>query len=1085
VSDSTHLISERLSAPLHGRIVATALALVIVPLLVAVLLGGLFLAGQIHQESHGRLLAASYRVRDGVDAYLARHEAALQSLAARGEIPPVSLTNTGSSYPDFLALLVIRADGRLACSFRRNQAGAPPLPNPAASLAGRDYFREPLQTLQPFVSPVLPGAPGGRAPIAAISVPRFHASGQFAGVVTAFLDLSRLPLLSDPAPDSPAIALHDGTGAIVASAGPKLDPPPGSDPSLAVRLPLVRGGWTVVASPAAGAVGNRVRDFSLLAGLLLLSAGSFAWWMARRLAAALSQPLTTLARRLRQYDPASPAPPPAGADLDIEEIVQVHSAFHHLSHRLAESQRDSRAQLAALEGQLSESAARLAASESRYFQLLHRSTDIVYSTGPTGVVTSYNEVFERLLGPVPPGAKIQRWVHPASRFPFQKSAVEQIRTRTTVAEVEFAVRRPDGETCWLAQTNRLLLDLKGGVIGFQAIAQDITEQRRTSIARREAEERYALAVRGSKNGIWDWDLRTGLVYYSPRWREMFGLPPGAPCDTPEAWFLRVHPGDARALQADLASFLWHGDIELFESEHRIQHGDGTWRWVVVCAAAVRGPDGRALRLAGSVSDVTAGKLVDPLTGLPNRLAAIERLEQLIARQRDDPNRPFALLFMDLDRFKIVNDSLGHVKGDHLLLGVSRRLLVALDQVDGAVGFVGRLGGDEFVAVLDDAPAGRVAIAVAQAVQREMQAPFALDGSLLFASASIGIAISDSSQTSAEDLLRNADTAMYHAKGAGRGKYRIFDSSMHASAVARLALETDLRRALEDGEFELFYQAQVDLITGRLSGFEALVRWQHPTRGLLQPDEFIRAAEENGLILPLGRWVLQQGCRQLADWEARLPACRSLSVSINLSTLQFNDPKLSTLVGSVLAETRIAPHRLHLEVTETMLAADPEVARSILEELAAMGVALEVDDFGTGYSCLGQLHQLRFDTVKVDRSFVQAMNLEHNPQQEGRKIVESIVNLSGNLGISVIAEGIENEDHWSQLARLGCNIGQGYYFSRPVDAETAFELAALRLRQPWPVPSSLLSSATALIQLERSLRQASPKQETPPRETQAD
>ena len=517
----------------------------------------------------------------------------------------------------------------------------------------------------------------------------------------------------------------------------------------------------------------------------------------------------------------------------------------------------------------------------------------------------------------------------------------------------------------------------------------------------------------------------------------------------------------------------------------MQHSDGTWRWVVVCAAAVRGQDGRALRLAGSATDVTAGKLVDPLTGLPNRLAAIERLEQLTARQTEDPSRPFALLFMDLDRFKIVNDSLGHVKGDHLLLGVSRRLLAAFDQVDGAVGFVGRLGGDEFVAVLDDTPTGQMATAVAHAVQREMQAPFALDGSLLFASASIGIAISDPSLASAEDLLQNADTAMYHAKSAGRGKYRIFDSSMRAFAVARLALETDLRRAIEDGEFELFYQAQVDLLTGRLSGFEALVRWQHPTRGLLQPDEFIRAAEENGLILPLGRWVLQQGCRQLADWEARLPACRSLSVSINLSTLQFNDPKLSTLVGSVLAETRIAPHRLHLEVTETMLAADPKVARSILEELAAMGVALEVDDFGTGYSCLGQLHQLRFDTVKVDRSFVQAMNLEHNPQQEGRKIVESIVNLSGNLGISVIAEGIENEDHWSQLARLGCNIGQGYYFSRPVDAETAFELAALRLNQPWPVPSSLLSNTAALLQLERSFRQASPKHQSPPRETQAD
>jgi diguanylate cyclase len=266
-----------------------------------------------------------------------------------------------------------------------------------------------------------------------------------------------------------------------------------------------------------------------------------------------------------------------------------------------------------------------------------------------------------------------------------------------------------------------------------------------------------------------------------------------------------------------------------------------------------------------------------------------------------------------------------VKGDHLLLGVSRRLMAALDQVDHATGFVGRLGGDEFVVVLNDAPGGDIAVAVARAVQREMEAPFHLDGSLLFATTSIGIAVSDPSLSSAEDLLRNADTAMYQAKSAGRGKYRLFDSSMHARAVARLALETDLRRALEDQEFLLHYQAQVDLRTGRLDGFEALVRWQHPTRGLLHPVEFIRASEENGIILPLGRWVLVEGCRQLAAWETEFPGCRDLSISINLSALQFADPKLAALVADVLAETGLAPGRLHLEVTESMLADDPAVA----------------------------------------------------------------------------------------------------------------------------------------------------------------
>jgi diguanylate cyclase (GGDEF)-like protein len=484
-------------------------------------------------------------------------------------------------------------------------------------------------------------------------------------------------------------------------------------------------------------------------------------------------------------------------------------------------------------------------------------------------------------------------------------------------------------------------------------------------------------------------------------------------------------------------------------------------------------------MAGSTSDITAGKLVDPLTGLPNRLAAVDRLDQLLSRQQDDPSRQFALLFMDLDRFKLINDSLGHVKGDHLLLGVSRRLLAALDQVDGASGFVGRLGGDEFVIVLNDAPGGQTAIAVAQAVQREMEPPFHLDGSLLFASASIGIALSDPGLLSVEDLLRNADTAMYQAKAVGRGKFRLFDSSMHARAVARLALETDLRRALEQQEFLLHYQAQVDLHSGRLGGFEALVRWQHPTRGLLHPAEFIRAAEENGLILPLGRWVLAQGCRQLAAWEAEFPGCQDLSMSINLSALQFADPKLSVLIADILAETGLAPARLHLEVTESILADDPAVAQSILNELSAMGVSLEVDDFGTGYSCLGQLHRLPFNTLKVDRSFVQAMDQHVDPQQDGRKIVESIVNLSGNLGISVIAEGIESEDHWTQLAHLGCDLGQGYYFSRPVDAEAALGLVRLRSSQPWTLPASLQSNAPSLLQLHQNLGQAKTTQRPAP------
>ena len=1049
------------------------LAAVTVSFLAATTLGGFFLVRQLRQDAGTRLLSAGQRLRDGFHADVTRHEAALRTLAARRDLQPGALAAALEGHPAFLALLVTGPDGRICQLYCPAAATAPPLPGENTSVAALDYFRQPQQTLKPFLSNALADADARRPPAVALSVPLIDASGRFAGVVAGLLDPRRLPALAAVSADAPAVRLHDARGAVVASAGARAAPGP------ELRLPLAGGGWSLAVRQPSGPFPAPLGGFLLAVALLLLLSGAAAWWAGRRMAGALSAPLADLARRIRQYDPAAPVEPPGEAMGSAGELAAVLDAFRHLAQRLAADHRRSRGLLADLETQLSDSASRLANSESRYFQLLSRTSDISYSTGPTGLLTSWNEAFERLLGPVPPGAKIQHWLDRPNRHLLQRAAIGQIRNRTDAAEVEVAVTLPGGESRWLAQISRLLLDPRSGVIGFQVVAEDITERRLARTAQREAEERYALAVRGSKNGIWDWDLRTGTVYYSPRWREMLGIPPGAPCETPEAWLTRVHPGDVRSLQADLNSFLRQDGIEIFESEHRIQHGDGTWRWVMTCGAAVRGADGRALRIAGSASDLTAGKLVDPLTGLPNRLAALERLEQLLGRQREDPNRPFALLFMDLDRFKMVNDSLGHVKGDHLLLGVSRRLMAALDQVDGAVGFVGRLGGDEFVVVLDDAPGGRIAVAVAQAVQREMQAPFSLDGSLLFASTSIGIAISEPSQTSAEDLLRNADTAMYHAKSAGRGRYRIFDSSMRATAIARLALETDLRRALDDGEFELFYQAQVDLATGRLSGFEALVRWQHPTRGLLPPSQFIYAAEENGLILPLGRWVLEQGCRQLAAWQSRLPACGGLSVSINLSALQFNDPKLATVVASVLAETGLDPHRLHLEVTETMLAADPGVARSTLEELSAMGVALEVDDFGTGYSCLGQLHQLPFNTVKVDRTFVQAMDSQQKSQNEGRKIVESIVNLSGNLGISVIAEGIENEDHWVLLARLGCNIGQGYYFSRPVDSEAAFELATRRLSQPWPVPASLCADPAALLQLERSLRGATPTRPTPP------
>lgn len=584
----------------------------------------------------------------------------------------------------------------------------------------------------------------------------------------------------------------------------------------------------------------------------------------------------------------------------------------------------------------------------------------------------------------------------------------------------------------------------------------------------ESETRFALAVRGTNNGIWDWDLRLKRVYYSDRWKQMLGIGAEVECDSIEDWLGRVHPGDRERVQGELDNYIRSGSMELLEAEHRIRHMDGTWRWVLSSGAAVRGNDGIALRIAGSTTDITSGKLVDPLSGLHNRLAMMERLEQVISRERENPARDFSVLFLDLDRFKLINDSLGHVKGDHLLFEVSRRILACMERRNEAEGCVGRLGGDEFVVLIENPLASGVALQVAQDIQKEMEAPFHLDGSTLFATVSIGIAHSGGEVKDAEDIIRNADSAMYQAKMEGRGHYRLFDSSMHARALARLELETDLRRALEAGEFILHYQPQICLKNGRLAGFEALVRWQHPRRGLVPPADFIPISEETGLILPLGRWVLENGCRQLAEWDREHAHCRELSMSVNLSALQFNDASLVPLVEEVLRQTGLAPSRLRLEVTESMVASDPDKAQSVLESLSNLGVGLEIDDFGTGYSCLSQLHQLPFDTLKIDRTFVLAMGGEQNPGQDGRKVVESIITLSSNLGINVIAEGIETEANWVQLARLGCEFGQGYYFSRPLRAEDALRVAELRMREPWPIPCTLDTTAGSLSRLQQNL-----------------
>lgn len=418
-------------------------------------------------------------------------------------------------------------------------------------------------------------------------------------------------------------------------------------------------------------------------------------------------------------------------------------------------------------------------------------------------------------------------------------------------------------------------------------------------------------------------------------------------------------------------------------------------------------------------------LHDALTDLPNRTLFSDRLKCACEKVKRYPEHKFAVLFLDLDRFKVINDSLGHARGDQLLIVMARRIESCLRTGD----TVARLGGDEFAILLEVIKDIGDAIKVVKRIQQELASPFYLGQHEVFISVSIGIALSESGFVRAEDHLRNADLAMYRAKVQGRACYEIFDTTMHSQAMTRLQQETDLRRAIDRGELRLHYQPIVSLTTGQVTGFEALVRWQHPQRGLVYPNEFIRLAEETGLIIPLGWWVLQEACYQLNEWQTTF-ANSALTMSVNFSNKQISQPGLSEHITQIIQATGLEPESLHLEITESALMDNAEAASAMLWQLRALGVRLHLDDFGTGYSSLSYLHQLPINVLKIDRSFVSRIGASG----ENGEIVETIVMLARNLNMEIIAEGVETEVQLAKLRVLGCQYGQGYLFSQPLDSE---------------------------------------------------
>lgn len=577
------------------------------------------------------------------------------------------------------------------------------------------------------------------------------------------------------------------------------------------------------------------------------------------------------------------------------------------------------------------------------------------------------------------------------------------------------------------------------VDGVSLVWHDITERTHGEQELRRTGERLALAAEGANDGLWQWDLRTREFYVSGRWWEMMGMPVSAGPGTPEAWLERVHADDIADLKQTLEAHL-SGQSEVFQHQHRIRHEDGTYRRFLCRGLAAKGTGRRRDRIAGSLTDTTEHAIaqerlrnvgvVDSLTGLCNREVFVEglgrRLDEVKLRRLTSG---FAVLYLDLDRFKIVNDSLGHLVGDELLIAVSRRLESCLRPGDA----LARLGGDEFAILLCGLVNDSQANAIAFRIQESLSAPFSVVGREVFTSASIGIAFGPAHYANPDEVMRDADTAMYHAKSRGKARHEVFDAVMHARVRDRLSLENDLRRAVAAHDFEVHYQPIVALTSGMCIGFESLIRWTRDGEAI-SPVTFIPIAEELGLIAPLGTWVLQQACHTFAEWQRRFPDAGLDCITVNVSSRQLMQQDFVRIVKQAVQESGLKTADLRVEITETALMDSPGEAAEVLRGLRDYGVRVYLDDFGTGYSSLSHLHKLPVDALKIDRSFVNSLLLPDRPA-----IVESILALARTLKTSVVAEGIETVEQARELERLGCTHAQGFLFSRPVSARAVEQL----------------------------------------------
>ncbi len=595
--------------------------------------------------------------------------------------------------------------------------------------------------------------------------------------------------------------------------------------------------------------------------------------------------------------------------------------------------------------------------------------------------------------------------------------------------------------------------------------------KRSEASRLQAEqaERHIDALRESEQrfrSAFDYAAGTGLVAPDGRWVQvnkslcdMLGF---SEAELLLGTFQRLsHPDDLNLILEQLNK-LRDGVISSLQLEHRFFHKSGQVRWVLLSVATIKDTQNHAEHLIFQMQDISKRKQAekklvhdafhDALTGLPNRMFFMDQLKQTVQRVKRHPQPPFAVLFLDFDRFKVINDSLGHMVGDQLLIAIANKLRANVRPGD----TVARLGGDEFTILLDSLKSPDDAIDMARRLLSNLAEQFKLPGREVFITASLGITLSTNGYEHAEDVLRDADTAMYQAKSLGRARYEVFDQGMHAKAPDSAEIETDLWRALERNELTLDYQPIVSLRTGKIAGFEALLRWMHPSRGMVSPLEFISVAEETGLIIPIGQWVLNQACRQTREWQKRYPQKPPLQVSVNLSPKQFMQRDLIDQISLALDSGGLSPASLKVEITEGMVMQNVESTMQMLGQLQALGVSISLDDFGTGYSSLSYLHRFPISTLKIDQSFVSSMS----NTQESLEIVRTILGLARNLKMEVIAEGVETLEQAVELRAMNCEYGQGFYFSKALNANNAVRFLSSdplnKLSPPSPISDSIFA-----------------------------